>query len=656
MKRFLSLFIALLLLLMGTALADSATASLQEMYSEAELLMVQGDYAGAAAKFEALAAYSDAAQMTLYCKAIYAANNGMYVVSVDALSSLGQFKDAPQLAQYYTACSYLNYAQTGDNSQIVNYETYADLWSENMVALFTDPDYELLDSRLVYCYRAKAIFSELALYKDCMTKMTECDTCEEEYLAGKIEAKYQSALKQENEGNYSAAIDLYQSLGEYKDSAERQAKCHELMTEQKYQAALALEEKGEYQDAIAALRAMNGYKDSDAHINACMEMLYQQALTAKANGDYKGAVELFRWLGDYKDSAEHLDDYYTTQRLRNLKTIGEFNNGVATVYLGKGQYGAIDETGNLLFTTEYELDDFHDGYARAGQDEVAGYTVTGVKEGVIDAQGNMVLDVKKYTSKTWGALHKVVSDGMILNTEKCKFINVETGQEFPYARTGWKDQAFSEGLLCFTDESSDKVGYVDTDGNIVIDAKFTFASDFHNGYAVVSKDDYKSGRKEDNRQFIVIDTSGNTVLEIDKAYTSKRVGFVGEGFFNGLYRVDKNGKHGFIDLNGNLVIDFQFDASDFANGYAKVEQDEKFGFIDTTGALVIPYEWDEVSDFMPNGLAIVKRGKLYGLIDGSGTLVLEPVYKSIQWSDCNTIPVHKDDGWYLLNEKGEVIR
>ncbi len=276
MKRFLSLFIALLLLLTGTALADTATASLQEMYSEAELLMVQGDYAGAAAKFEALAAYSDAAQMTLYCKAIYAANNGMYVVSVDALSSLGQFKDAPQLAQYYTACSYLNYAQTGNNSQIVNYETYADLWSENIVAAFTDPDYELMDLQLVYCYRAKALFSELALYKDCMMKVTECDTYVKEKQMAETESKYQRALSLENAEDYTAALEIYKEIGEYKDSEERAAFCQDKITEQqdklraqkeaeqeeKYQNAVALEAEGNYEAALKLYNSLNGYKDS----------------------------------------------------------------------------------------------------------------------------------------------------------------------------------------------------------------------------------------------------------------------------------------------------------------------------------------------------------------------------------------------------------
>ena len=49
-----------------SASTESATAQLQEMYAQGELLMVQGDYAGAVAQFESLGAYSDASQMAMY--------------------------------------------------------------------------------------------------------------------------------------------------------------------------------------------------------------------------------------------------------------------------------------------------------------------------------------------------------------------------------------------------------------------------------------------------------------------------------------------------------------------------------------------------------------------------------------------------------------
>ena len=121
MKRIIILLFIFVFSL-GIANAETSTEDLQEIYSQAELLMVQGDYAGAAALYEQLSVYSDAAQMTLYCKAVYAADMGFYAVAVDALNSLGQFKDAPQLARYYTACSYLEYAESNVEDNLVQFD------------------------------------------------------------------------------------------------------------------------------------------------------------------------------------------------------------------------------------------------------------------------------------------------------------------------------------------------------------------------------------------------------------------------------------------------------------------------------------------------------------------------------------------------------
>ena len=106
MKRLVALLMTVMLLL-SSACAESAAAALQELYAQGELLMVQGDYAGAGAKFDALGAYSDASQMAMYCKAIAAAETlGLYSMAVDAFNDLGDFKDSKQRARYYRGRGY----------------------------------------------------------------------------------------------------------------------------------------------------------------------------------------------------------------------------------------------------------------------------------------------------------------------------------------------------------------------------------------------------------------------------------------------------------------------------------------------------------------------------------------------------------------------
>ncbi|MDR0928041.1 MAG: WG repeat-containing protein [Ignavibacteria bacterium] len=92
-----------------------------------------------------------------------------------------------------------------------------------------------------------------------------------------------------------------------------------------------------------------------------------------------------------------------------------------------------------------------------------------------------------------------------------------------------------------------------------------------------------------------------------------------------LFSVRQDGKYGYIDKTGKLVIPYQFRwAGDFREGLASVKKDSggKCGYIDRTGKLVIPYQYDRCSygDF-ENGLAKVMQGDKIGFIDKTGKLV-----------------------------------
>jgi hypothetical protein len=50
----------------------------------------------------------------------------------------------------------------------------------------------------------------------------------------------------------------------------------------------------------------------------------------------------------------------------------------------------------------------------------------------------------------------------------------------------------------------------------------------------------------------------------------------------------KNGKYGYIDKTGKIVIKPQFDkAYDFSEGLASISLNGKWGFIDNTGKIAI---------------------------------------------------------------------
>jgi len=105
----------------------------------------------------------------------------------------------------------------------------------------------------------------------------------------------------------------------------------------------------------------------------------------------------------------------------------------------------------------------------------------------------------------------------------------------------------------------------------------------------------------------------------------------GKGFSDGLAKVTVNGKVGFIDATGKLVIPAKFyDAGRFSEGLAPFENaHEKWGYIDSTGRIVVPPRFDWAIPF-EEGLALVQVGKLWGYIDNKGAVAIEPKFEEAE--------------------------
>ena len=93
-----------------------------------------------------------------------------------------------------------------------------------------------------------------------------------------------------------------------------------------------------------------------------------------------------------------------------------------------------------------------------------------------------------------------------------------------------------------------------------------------------------------------------------------------------LFPVQKDDKTGFINEQGEVVIDFEFEgASTFSEGLARVFVGDKVGFINLEGNMVIPPIYDRALGFS-EGLAVVTLGEHQGYIDTKGELVIPAQY------------------------------
>ena len=100
-------------------------------------------------------------------------------------------------------------------------------------------------------------------------------------------------------------------------------------------------------------------------------------------------------------------------------------------------------------------------------------------------------------------------------------------------------------------------------------------------------------------------------------------------YCNGLLRVWKRNKCGFIDKAGNQVIDYKFAlASDFSDGLSVFKSRSKYGCIDVTGKEVIPPIFPCIMNFH-GGISPAMIEDKWGFIDRTGKFVVEPQYYTV---------------------------
>lgn len=150
---------------------------------------------------------------------------------------------------------------------------------------------------------------------------------------------------------------------------------------------------------------------------------------------------------------------------------------------------------------------------------------------------------------------------------------------------------------------------------------------------------------------------------------SKHDGDMKPRFSEGLKPVENNeGKYGYIDESGKVVISYQFmDAFNFSEGLAVVQVDGgKYGYVNKGGDMVIePRFWKALP--FSEGLAAVDLGAGRGYIDGQlglgagyidheGNFVIGPKFLSTYIFHDGVARVTKGSGeTALINKKGEEV-
>jgi hypothetical protein len=108
---------------------------------------------------------------------------------------------------------------------------------------------------------------------------------------------------------------------------------------------------------------------------------------------------------------------------------------------------------------------------------------------------------------------------------------------------------------------------------------------------------------------------------------------------SGLFLIQKDGKWGFVDREGNVKIPPQFDqAAPFSDDLAVVALGGRAGYIDKNGKFVINPQFVSAAPFS-EGLAAVRSGNAWGFIDKTGKIVVPA-----QFQDLGTGPIQFSEG------------
>ena len=264
--------------------------------------------------------------------------------------------------------------------------------------------------------------------------------------------------------------------------------------------------------------------------------------------------------------------------------------------------------------------------------------------GYIDASGKMVINAnfsKAYGfSCGWAA---VVEDGEVKfidkGGKKGKLPSVDGySQYFYYNRLNFRDDKLygkfdnsfnkvvkakysslgmtgDNGYAFFCKDGDDKYGYIDADGDVVIEDQFDYASTFVKGICIAGE-----ANNEGKMRYGIINTKGDYVYDL----STKMLMNLGEGRV-ACYNVEGT-KCTMIDKNGNEYGDSYEEIDPFSCGLALVEKNDKCGYIDTKGNEVIELGYEVATDFSDNVAWVSRKGGAdmrFILIDKKGNELID---------------------------------
>ncbi|QXE87820.1 WG repeat-containing protein [Geomonas nitrogeniifigens] len=241
------------------------------------------------------------------------------------------------------------------------------------------------------------------------------------------------------------------------------------------------------------------------------------------------------------------------------------------------KYGAIDSTGNIIVPVVYEKMSIF-------SNNRAVFTFKG-KSGIVNSKGEILVpaafDLPTFSS---------TESGLTFFKKKGKYGVIDQRGNIKIAAV-YEDAVYTNiSDKALPVKFHKKWGVVDSSGKTVIPFKYDDISLTPDGYALVTVNNLKG------------------VIRLDGKWVKKpcKLNFTAQGFAQGLMVIESEGKYGYMDTKGEIIIEPKYDdARPFSGGLSPVQIGALWGIIDLTGKLVSKVIFEYVFDTFEDGVLLV---------------------------------------------------
>lgn len=294
-------------------------------------------------------------------------------------------------------------------------------------------------------------------------------------------------------------------------------------------------------------------------------------------------------------------------------------------------YGVVDNEGKIIVDAKYKE------IISLGEDNKSGYIVkddTGLY-GIVGSFKNEILPCK------YEKIEKVYGNDMyvIVQEGKQKIVNSK-GEEIitdGFDKVASILKTKEKGFVYVKDE---KYGIMTFSGEVTIEAQYDNLIEAKQDVFIATKEgkqgviDISNTTKIDfNYNTITYNENGDFYIAEDESYNSNIINNNFETRLTGIL-IELNTEQGYLKLRQDdkyKYYNFKFEEKNVKdilknNTLFLDKKDNKYGYVDKDGNVVVEYVYDDATDQNEYGYVAVKKDGKWGAINKNGQVVQEPIY------------------------------